>query len=732
MKKKATKAGGKKSSSKRSNKASTGKFVLNDKTVKKLHDFFRSNVGGSYNYRQVSAYLQAQTKEEKELVKSALERLAQEKTLERVGRGKYRFHGAPATIEATFQRRNNGANSAVADQTEIAVNERNRHHALNGDTVLVRLFPHKKGAKPEGEVVKVLKRSKEHFVGVVERKGDYAFLVTHDKYLDSDILLPKGSFEKAHDHDKAIVRMVKWPENSKNPIGEVVDVLGKSGVADTEMHAILAEFDLPYRYPKRVEQAAEKLDAKITKEDIAEREDFRKVTTFTIDPADAKDFDDAISVRNLDTDMWEIGVHIADVSHYVKPGSLIDEEAYSRGCSVYLVDRTVPMLPERLCNDICSLRPNEDRLCFSVIFTIDTVNARVVNYRIRHTVINSDHRFSYEEVQLILDGEEGPYAAELRLLDQVAQKLRKERFKGGSINFSSTEVKFLLDAQSNPIGVETVVNGTAHQLIEEFMLLANRTVAKRINNPTRGPKPKTERAFIYRVHPPIDEYTFKQAAAYLDESNLLPMKLRKEAKPTAGTINRVLEQIADTPRQPLVEMVLVRTLMTAYYSCDNIGHFGLGFDYYTHFTSPIRRYPDLVVHRLIDRYLFEKAKSVKYNELSEVAEYTSKCEEVATKAERASVKYMQVRYLDTKIGKIFNGIISGVTEWGIYVQLVQSGCDGLIPIRSLEDDFYELDESGFSLIGKRYKRVYRVGEKITVRVVSCDAERRLIDFEAVE
>lgn len=733
MRKRETKTSHTEAKSKRtSEKNGKQKPRFDEKAVARIQHFFESNPGGNYNYRQVSAAVGAVNKEQREFVKAVLTRLCEEKQLKFIGRGKYHFNGELGLVEATFERHGNGYHSASTGDAEIAVSERNRHHALDGDTVQIRLFAHKKGKKNEGEVVKVTKRRKEDFVGTIEQKGDFAFLVTKDKYLDSDIMLPKGSFEKAKDGEKAVVHMIKWDDKSKNPVGRVTDVLGKSGEADTEMHAILAEFDLPYRYPKNVEAAANELDATITKEDLAVREDFRSVTTFTIDPDDAKDFDDALSIRRLGTDKWEIGVHIADVSHYVQPGSVIDKEAYERGCSVYLVDRTVPMLPERLCNDICSLKPNEDRLCFSVIFTMDSANAQIADFRIRHTVINSNRRFTYDEVQTILDEGTGEYAEELLLLDKMAQKLRKERFKNGSINFSSTETKFVLDEKSNPIGVQTIKNGTSHELIEEFMLLANRTVAKRITHPTRGPKPKNQRAFIYRVHPPIDEYSFKQAAEYLDESNLLSMKLRKEAKPTARIINRVLDQISDTPREPLVQMVLIRTLMTAYYSCDNIGHFGLGFDFYTHFTSPIRRYPDLVVHRLIDRYLFDKAKSVNYNELSEVAKHVSECEETATKAERASVKYMQVRYLDTKIGKVFDGIISGVTEWGLYVQLTQSGCDGLVPIRMLGDDFYEMDEAGFSLIGRRTKRVYRLGESIRVRVVSCDPERRLIDFEPVE
>ena len=524
--------------------------------------------------------------------------------------------------------------------------------------------------------------------------------------------------------DKAIVRITEWPEEAKNPLGEVVDILGTAGDNDAEMNAILAEFDLPYKYPANVEKAAEKISDAIPEEEIAKREDFRGVTTFTIDPKDAKDFDDALSARKLDNGNWEVGVHIADVTYYVKPESLIDREAFSRATSVYLVDRTIPMLPERLCNQICSLRPNEEKLCFSVIFELNK-NAEIQQSHITRTIIKSDRRFTYEEAQAVIETGEGEYKEEILALNGLAQKLRDRRFKDGAIAFDRYEVKFDIDENGKPLGTYIKESKEANKLIEEFMLLANRTVAEFIGKS----KNKTKKTFVYRIHEQPDPEKLRDFSAFISRFGY---KMRTEGTKTdiSKGINKLLDSVQGKPEENLVETLAIRSMQKAHYTTDNIGHYGLAMDYYTHFTSPIRRYPDMMVHRLLERYL-AGGRSVIKNKYEEYCKHCSEMEMVASNAERSSIKYKQVEFMKDKLGQVFDGAVSGVTEWGLYVELNDNKCEGLVPIRDLDDDYYEFDDKNYCLLGRRTKRIYRLGDAITVKVAQANLERKQLDFALV-
>ena len=524
--------------------------------------------------------------------------------------------------------------------------------------------------------------------------------------------------------DKAIVRITEWPEEAKNPLGEVVDILGTAGDNNAEMNAILAEFDLPYKYPANVEKAAEKISDAIPEEEIAKREDFRGVTTFTIDPKDAKDFDDALSARKLDNGNWEVGVHIADVTYYVKPESLIDREAFSRATSVYLVDRTIPMLPERLCNQICSLRPDEEKLCFSVIFELNK-NAEIQQSHITRTIIKSDRRFTYEEAQAVIETGEGEYKEEILALNGLAQKLRDRRFKDGAIAFDRYEVKFDIDENGKPLGTYIKESKEANKLIEEFMLLANRTVAEFIGKS----KNKTKKTFVYRIHEQPDPEKLRDFSAFISRFGY---KMRTEGTKTdiSKGINKLLDSVQGKPEENLVETLAIRSMQKAHYTTDNIGHYGLAMDYYTHFTSPIRRYPDMMVHRLLERYL-AGGRSVIKNKYEEYCKHCSEMEMVASNAERSSIKYKQVEFMKDKLGQVFDGVVSGVTEWGLYVELNDNKCEGLVPIRDLDDDYYEFDDKNYCLLGRRTKRIYRLGDAITVKVAQANLERKQLDFALV-
>jgi ribonuclease R len=637
------------------------------------------------------------------------------------------------TATGRFERRSNGKNSFIPETGEdpIFVAERNSMHAMKGDRVKVQIYAKRKDHELEAEVIEVIERMTTTFVGTLEITEHSAFLIVDSKILANDIFIPLNQLKGGKSGQKAIVRILEWPKRAKNPIGQVIDILGDAGENQTEMHAILAEFGLPYSYPEAVEKAAKKISAIITPKDLENREDFRKTITFTIDPKDAKDFDDALSVKQLAKGRWEIGVHIADVTHYVKPETLIDKEAATRTTSVYLVDRTIPMLPEILSNGLCSLRPNEDKLCFSVIFELND-KAEIKNYRIRRTIINSDKRLTYEEAQEIIETlpvAEGDFGVEagVLLLNRLAKILRDKRFSAGAINFDHLEVKFDIDKDGKPLRAYFKEDKEANHLVEEFMLLANKTVAESIGKKTKGQKAKT---FVYRVHDLPNPDKLETFAAFIRRFGY---KLKDKGSNTdiSKSINSLLNQVKGKKEQNLIETIAIRTMAKAVYTTENIGHYGLAFPYYTHFTSPIRRYPDMMVHRLVERYC-NGGRSVAAEKTEEMCKHCSDMEQVAANAERASIKYKQVEFMSDKVGRTFDGTISGVTEWGIYVELSENACEGMIAVRDLTDDFYEFDDKTYSLTGQTTKRIYRLGDPITIKVIRANLERKQLDFVLAE
>ena len=687
---------------------------------------FRQYPGKLLNYKQLSKLMGITDDETRKLLNSCLNELSAAGEIEEPSRGKFRMQGKEELVTGTIDLTNNGAAFVVVDgkDEDIYVAASKLRHALNGDIVTVRITSGGGRKHCEGEVVEIVKRRREQFVGIVEISKHYAFLVPDKTQMPYDIFIPLDKLNNAQRGQKAVAKIVEWTERQKNPIGEIIEVLGNVGDNNTEMHAILAEFGLPYRFPKRVEDAAAEVDETISEQEIARRRDFRQVTTFTIDPADAKDFDDAISFRRLADDRFEVGVHIADVTFYVRPNTALEKEAYSRATSVYLVDRTVPMLPEKLSNKVCSLRPNEEKLCFSAVFELDA-DANVLSQWFGRTVINSDHRFAYEDAQQVIETKEGPLAEELLTLNDLAQKLRKKRFAAGAISFERSEVKFQLDEEARPIGVYLKEQKEANQLIEEFMLLANRKVAEFVGKPAEG---KGKRTFVYRIH---GEPNSEKLTAFAQFIKRFGYQLQtKTKKKIASSINSLLTDVNGKAEQTVVETLAIRTMARAEYSTKNIGHYGLAFDYYTHFTSPIRRYPDMMVHRLLAHYL-ENGKSVDADAYEAMCKHSSEMEQLATSAERASIKYKQVEFMKDNVGKIFDGVISGVTQWGIYVELNDSKCEGMVSIRTLTDDHYEYDEAEFAVIGRRTKRRYTMGDSVSVRVVAANMEKKQLDFEIV-
>lgn len=628
-----------------------------------------------------------------------------------------------------FSRNKNGYNEFLPDDGSepVMISERNSAHALTDDLVRVALFAHRRGRGREGEVVEIVKRVHNTFVGELRVERHYAFLAIESRIMPQDIFIPKDMLKGGKNGDKAVVKLLEWPVDSKNPIGKVIDILGKSGENDTEMNAILAEYGLPYKYPEAVEEAAAKIPATITAEEISSRKDFRDVTTFTIDPADAKDFDDALSVRKAGNGLWEIGVHIADVSHYVTEGSAIDKEAFKRATSIYLVDRTIPMLPEQLCNNLCSLRPGEDKLTYSVIFTMND-KAEVKSYDIARTVIKSDRRFCYDEVQDIIVNGKGEFYEEIDILNRLAQTMRKKRFQAGAIDFQQAQVHFVLDEKGKPQSVYFSESNESHQLIEEFMLLANRTVAERIGAKKGGNTPKT---FVYRIH---DEPNIEKLAMLSKFANKLGYKMRSASGRTtsASALNTLLRDVQGHKEQNVIEQISLRTMQKARYSTDNIGHYGLAFRYYTHFTSPIRRYPDLLVHRLLHRYLTQNARTVSKPKYEDLCEHCSAQEQVAANAERSSIKYKQVEFMSEHIGEEYDAVISGVTEWGLYAEINENKCEGLIPMRTLQDDYYEFDEANYCIAGRRKQRKFTIGDAVRIRIMRANLERKQLDFELAD
>ncbi len=695
-----------------------------------IEALFLANPFKAFNYRQVSKMLGITDKVTRALVNQALESMTKAGSIIELNRGKYKYNPElladkilKTSVTGVVDMKQTGkAYISVPELDEdVFVAASNTGHALHGDTVKVHLFPMRKGRKTEGQIVEVVQRARTSFVGTVQISGKFAFLVPDDVSIPVDIFIPGESLRNARHGQKAIARMTDWPEHSKNPFGEIVQVLGQPGNNDVEMNSILATFDFPLQFKPETLKEAERIPVIISAADIASRRDFRDLWTCTIDPPDAKDFDDALSLRKTDGGDWEVGVHIADVSHYVTPGTAIDSEAYDRGTSVYLVDRTIPMLPEKLSNLVCSLRPDEDKLCFSAVFIIDD-KGTVLEEWYGKTIIRSKRRYSYEEVQQMIEGAEGDYKDQLMVLNRLATLLREERFRKGSIAFHSQEVKFILDEKGKPVDTYVKEQKEANMLIEDFMLLANRRVAELIGRKKDDKKPRT---FVYRIH---DEPNQEKLQKFSEFLNKLGYKMNTGSrKGLAKSFNNLFEQIAGKGEKTMIETIAIRTMAKAVYSTVNIGHYGLAFQHYTHFTSPIRRYPDLMVHRLLERYLAGKP-SVNQNEFEEYCTHSSDMERKAVEAERASVKYKQAEYLQDKIGQSFNGLISGVSKWGIFVELEGSKCEGMISLKYLDDDFYYLDDDNYRVIGQHYGREFKLGAPLRIKVKHVDLQRKQMDF----
>ena len=689
-----------------------------------LQTLFQQNPNETFSFKQVFKALKLDTHPTKMMAVDLMEEMAWDDFLSKVSDNSYRLNLKTQVQEGTFIRKANGKNSFQPDDggTPVFVSERNSLFAMNGDRVKVAYMARREKHIKEAMVVEILSHKRDQAVGKLKVEKDYAFLVTEGNIFVHDVLIPKKKLKGGKTGDKAVVKITQWPsKDSKNIVGEVVDILGKEGDNNVEMHAILAQYGLPYKYPKAVEDAAEKIEPGITEQEIKRREDFRDVFTCTIDPKDAKDFDDALSIRKQGK-LWEVGVHIADVSHYVKEGSVIDKEATKRATSVYLVDRTIPMLPERLCNFICSLRPDEEKLCYSVIFVLDE-DANVKDYHIAHTVIKSNRRYAYEEVQEILTGKDGDYATELRTLDKLAKLLRERRFKGGAVKFDREELHFDIDEKGQPVRAYFKKSNDATQLIEEFMLLANRTVAESVGKVKKGTKGKT---LPYRIHDQPDPTKLETLREFV-----VKFGYKMKTSGTKGAISKSLNALMDgcqgKKEQKLIETVALRAMMKAKYSTHNIGHYGLAFEYYTHFTSPIRRYPDTMVHRLLTKYQ-DGARSANQQKYEELCEHCSDMEQTAQQAERDSIKYKMVEFMEDKIGNEYDAHISGIQSYGIYCEIDENHCEGMVPMRDLDDDYYDFDERNYCLVGRRHHHKYQLGDPIRIKVARANLEKRQLDF----
>jgi ribonuclease R len=607
------------------------------------------------------------------------------------------------------------------DRPDVFIKARDLGSAVDGDTVTIALYPTRHGEHQEGKVVEIIKRNRTQFVGKLELSKNFAFVVADFRKIHKDFFIAQENINGAKSRDKVIVEVLDWGDGEDNPEAKVIDILGKAGENEAEIHSIMAEFGLPFRFPEQIENEARKIDEGITAKEISKRRDFRTITTFTIDPEDAKDFDDALSLEVLPTGNYRVGVHIADVTHYIQTNSALEQEAFDRATSVYLVDRTIPMLPEKLSNELCSLRPKEDKLTFSAVFELDP-QAQIVNEWFGRTIIHSDHRFTYEGAQEVIESGKGLFAEELKILNMLALKLKKERFAKGAVNFETTEVKFKLDEKGKPLAVIPKVRKDAHKLIEEFMLLANKRVATFVHNQKKGPDKNT---FVYRIHDYPDPDKVKNFAQFAKQFG---HRLQVDESSISRSLNKLMDEIEGKPEQSVLQQLAVRSMAKAKYSTDAKGHFGLAFEHYSHFTSPIRRYPDMMVHRLLQHYL-DEGKSVTKAEFELKCVHSSEREKRAADAERASIKYKQVEFMAMVAGdKAFDGLISGVTEWGIYVEIIETKCEGMIRMADMDDDYYEFDEKNYCIVGRRNKKIYTLGDQVRVRVKKTDVDRRLIDL----
>jgi len=692
--------------------------------TKLITDVFEKSGNKPLNYKQVASKLNLHDDETRSLILEVLKEESRKGILQEPEKGKFILKQLKTFVTGKVDMTSDGSAYIVSEdefEEDIYVAPRKLRNALHGDVVKVYVYAKNKGRKKDGEVVEILQRAKMDFTGIIKLSDRFAFFVPDDRKMLHDIFIPLDRLNGAKDNYKAIAKIVDWPEDAKNPIGEITHVLGKQGENNAEMNAILADYGFPLAFPDEVEKQAESIKEEITKEEIAKRRDFREILTFTIDPADAKDFDDAISFQLLKNGNIEVGVHIADVSHYVKPDSALDKEAFERGTSVYLVDRVIPMLPERLSNGLCSLRPNEDKLCFSAVFELDN-EANVIEQWFGRTIIHSDTRFSYEDAQEVLENKSGKHSKELLKLNELAYKLRERKFKHGAISFESVEIKFRLDDQGKPLGVYVKERKDAHKLIEDFMLLANKKVAEFVAKKGKG---KQKYTFVYRSHDsPKEDALLNFSQFALKFGYKIDMSSGRE---TARSLNFLMADVEGKKEQNVLTQLAIRSMAKAVYSTKKHSHYGLAFDYYTHFTSPIRRYPDVMVHRLLELYLAD-GKSVNEDEYEKMSIHSSQMEKKAADAERASVKYKQAEYLQNNIGEEFNGIISGLTEWGMYVEIIANKCEGMIRLRDLNDDFYVLDEKNYCIIGQRRKKKYQLGDEVTIMVKKVDLGKRQIDF----